>query len=214
LNFVALDVETANSDVASICQIGIAKYAAGQLVDEWSSLIDPEDDFDFMNVAIHGITAQAIAGCPTLPEVLDVLDRYLSNAICVCHTHFDRGSIRRAFEKYGFEQLNIVWLDSASVARRTWKDCAWRGYGLANICRMIGYEFEHHDALEDAKACGQVMLAAIDASGLDMESWLRRVKQPINPTKRSHGPVINRKGNPDGESLPVRSEIESKKYLE
>jgi DNA polymerase-3 subunit epsilon len=194
VNFVALDVETANSDVASICQIGIAKYAAGQMVDEWSSLIDPEDDFDFMNVAIHGITEQNVAGCPTLPEVLEVLDRYLSNAICVCHTNFDRGAIRRAFEKYGLDQLDIVWLDSASVARRAWKDCAWRGYGLANICRLIGYGFEHHDALEDAKACGQVMLAAIDASGLDIEAWLKRVKQPINLRKSSCGRRINRKG--------------------
>jgi len=43
MNFVAIDVETANSDMASICQIGIAKFENGILVEEWVSLVNPED---------------------------------------------------------------------------------------------------------------------------------------------------------------------------
>ena len=38
MNFVSVDVETANSDRASICQIGIAVFKDGKLVDEWVSL--------------------------------------------------------------------------------------------------------------------------------------------------------------------------------
>ncbi len=199
MNFIALDVETANADMASICQIGIAKYAEGKLVEEWSSLIDPEDYFDFINVDIHGITEEDIVGCPTFPEIVDILDRFLNNTISVSHTHFDTVSISRALEKYGLKKFNTVWLDSARVARRTWEECAWSGYGLANVCNKIGYEFKHHDALEDAKASGQVVLAAIEATGLDIESWLKRVKQPINPANSSSGSVINREGNPEGE---------------
>ena len=73
MNFIALDVETANADMASICQIGIARYAEGKLVEEWSSLIDPEDYFDFINVDIHGITEDDVVGCPTFPEIVDIL---------------------------------------------------------------------------------------------------------------------------------------------
>jgi DNA polymerase-3 subunit epsilon len=61
---VAIDVETANADMASICQIGLAKYSNGILVDEWSSLIDPKDYFDFINIDIHGITENDVAGAP------------------------------------------------------------------------------------------------------------------------------------------------------
>ena len=32
MEFVALDVETANPDMASICQIGVARFADGMLV--------------------------------------------------------------------------------------------------------------------------------------------------------------------------------------
>ncbi|MCP4612922.1 MAG: transposase [Planctomycetes bacterium] len=199
MNFIALDVETANADMASICQIGIAKYAEGKLVEEWSSLIDPEDYFDFINVDIHGITEDDVVGSPTFPEIIFILNRFLNNTICVSHTHFDRISINRALERYGLKEFNIVWLDSARVARRTWEECAWSGYGLANVCNKIGYEFKHHDALEDAKASGQVVLAAIEATGLDIDSWLKRVNQPINPANASSGSAINRKGNPEGE---------------
>ncbi len=199
MHFVAIDVETANADIASICQIGIAKYVGGKLVEEWSSLINPEDYFDFINIDIHGINEEDVVGSPTFPEIVNILSRFLNNEICVSHTHFDRVSIHRAFALYELKEFDTVWLDSAKVARRTWEDCAWSGYSLSSVCKKIGYKFKHHDALEDAKACGQVLLAAIEATGLDIESWLKRVKQPIDPANSSSGSAINREGNPEGE---------------
>ena len=55
MKFVAIDVETANADMASICQIGIARCEGGVITDEWTSYVDPEDYFDGVNVSIHGI---------------------------------------------------------------------------------------------------------------------------------------------------------------
>ncbi len=199
MNFVAIDVETANSDMASICQIGIAKFENGALVEEWVSLLNPQDYFDFINISIHGIDESDVADAPIFSEVLDKLKYFLDGAICVCHTHFDRVSIAKAFQKYSIAPLNIYWLDSARVARRTWEEFAWSGYGLANVCQKIGYEFNHHDALEDAKASGQVLLAAIKESKLDLDMWVKRVKQPINPEHSSQGAAIQRIGNPEGD---------------
>ena len=199
MEFVAIDVETANADMASICQIGLAKYRDGQLIEERSSLINPEDYFDFINIDIHGITEEDVADAPKLPEVVVDLSNYLSGSVSVSHTHFDRVSIGQAFEKYSLTPIETVWLDSARVARRTWKECAWSGYGLANVCEIIGYKFKHHDALEDAKASGQVLIKAIEKTGLNLEAWLKRVNQPIDPQNSSCGSAIKRDGNPDGE---------------
>lgn len=199
MDFVAIDVETANADMASICQIGIAKYNNGMLVEEWSSLIDPEDYFDFINIDIHGITEEDVEGKPTFPEIFNQLGSLLNDAICVSHTHFDRVSISRALTKYDLPNFDTTWLDSARVARRTWEEFAWGGYGLANICNKIGYQFKHHDALEDAKASGHVLLAAIEETGLDVNAWLKRTKQPIDPANVSSGAAIKRDGNPEGE---------------
>lgn len=196
MEFIAIDVETANADMASICQIGLAKYRDGVLEQEWSTLIDPEDYFDSINIGIHGITEKDVRNAPTLAEVALKLSEFMSDSVCVSHTHFDRVSVRKAFEKYSLAQLNITWLDSARVARRTWEECAWSGYGLANVCRIIGYEFKHHDALEDAKAAGQVILAAIDKTGLDIDAWIYRISKPIGCDSSAS---IQREGNSEGE---------------
>ena len=116
MDFVAIDVETANADMASICQIGVAKYNNGILIEEWSSLIDPEDYFDFFNVGVHGITEEDVEGKPTFPEIFNQLNSLLDGEICVSHTHFDRVSISRALTKYGLPDIDTTWLDSARVA--------------------------------------------------------------------------------------------------
>lgn len=199
MDFTAIDVETANPDLSSICQIGIARFSDGELVDEWSTLIDPEDYFDSVNVSIHGIEQRMVKGQPKLPKVAEHIRRYLEKTVSVCHTHFDRVALSRAFAKYNLQPINTAWLDSARVVRRTWQDLAWKGYGLANVCKKIGYEFKHHDALEDAKAAGYVLVAALRESRQDLDAWQHRVNQPIDLERSIAAACIQREGNPDGD---------------
>ncbi len=199
MDFVAIDVETANPDMASICQIGIARFSDGELIDEWVSLIDPEDHFDDVNVSIHGICKEMVKGQPKLPELADKLHDLMDGTVTVCHTHFDRLAVAKAFNRYKLPAIANTWLDSARVVRRTWKDLSWRGYGLASVCRKIGYEFKHHDALEDAKAAGHVLLAAMQESETDLEGWLDRVNYPIGVPHQIGDRTIHREGAPDGD---------------
>lgn len=198
MHFVAIDVETANADMASICQIGLVKCENGVLSDEWKSYVDPEDYFDGINVSIHGIDESVVKGAPTFPELADTLRSYLAGKVVVCHTHFDRVAMHQAAQRYGVDAPESIWLDSARVARCAWKQCAWKGYGLHNVCQMLGYKFKHHDALEDAKAAAHVLLAAVEKSGLDVEGWLERLGHPIELTASSSATVIGREGNPEG----------------
>ncbi|MBM4287182.1 MAG: transposase [Deltaproteobacteria bacterium] len=198
MNFVAIDLETANADMASICQIGLVIFENGYLSGEWKTYIDPEDYFDEINISIHGIDETTVRGAPKFPEVANNLRSYLEDKIVICHTHFDRVAMHQATQKYGIRAPECIWLDSARVARRTWKECAWKGYGLYNVCKMLGYDFNHHDALEDAKAAAHIILAAINESGIDIEGWLKRVRQPIDPKAISTGKAIEREGNPEG----------------
>ena len=178
-DFIALDVETANSDVASICQIGIAIYADGRQIDEWSSLIDPECHFDYWNIRIHQITADDVAQSPCFADVFETLQQLMTNTVCVSHTHFDRSAMNRACERYELPLIETTWLDSVRVARRTWHDIPSGSYNLKSVCNLIGYEFQHHDALEDARAAGEIILAASRETGLDIPGWLQRVEQPV-----------------------------------
>lgn len=197
MRFIVIDVETANADMASICSIGVAAFEDGALASEWYSLIDPNDFFDPVNISIHGISEGEVQGAPTFRDVASDIDRFLGGQVVVTHTHFDRVAMHQAAGRWSITAPSCAWLDSARVARRTWAECARSGYGLANVCKMIGYTFEHHNALEDAKAAGHVMLAAMQESGLDLDAMQRRVLQPIDPSS-SGAASITRDGNPDG----------------
>lgn len=197
MKFVAIDVETANADMASICSIGVAAFEDGALASEWYSLIDPDDFFDPVNISIHGIQESDVQGAPTFRDIVSEIDRFLGGQVVVTHTHFDRVAMHQAAARWSITAPTCSWLDSARVARRTWAECARSGYGLANVCKMIGYTFEHHNALEDAKAAGHVMLAAMQESGFDLDAIQKRVLQPIDPSS-SGSASIKRDGNPDG----------------
>jgi len=205
MNFVAIDVETANADMGSICQIGLAKYVNGVLSDEWKTYIDPEDYFDEINVGIHGIDESVVVGAPIFSKVIGTLHTYLDDSVVVCHTHFDRVAMQQAFRRYKVApELHGRWLDSARVVRRTWKEYAWKGYGLRNVCEMLGYDFKQHDALEDAKAAAHVLMAAVKQSGIDIDGWFDRVRRPIDPEANSSREAIKREGNAEG---PLHGEV-------
>jgi DNA polymerase III subunit epsilon len=59
VNFVVLDVETANPDLSSICQIGVATFRNGAIHNKWQSLINPQE-FQAINISIHGIDEKAV----------------------------------------------------------------------------------------------------------------------------------------------------------
>ncbi len=208
MDFVAIDVETANADMSSICQIGLVYFKEGELCEEWKYYVDPKDFFDEINISIHGINESIVQGAPQLPEIADTLYKFLDDKITVCHTHFDRVSIRKAFDKYSIRHPENIWLDSARVARRAWKEFAWKGYGLHNICEKLEYKFKHHDALEDAKAAGYIMLTAMQQSCLDLEGWLKRVNEPISGQLIRQKSDVNPEGSLHGEVIVFTGALE------
>lgn len=197
VNFIAIDVETANADMSSICQMGIAVFRNGKLTGEWGTLIDPQTYFDDINVRIHGISPEEIKGAPRFPQIFPDISKLLQENITAIHMPFDRVAIQQAADLHDLDLPVTTWLDTARVARRTWSEFSHKGYGLANVCKKIGYQFKHHDALEDAKASGEILLAASRETGLDLEGWTKRITQPIDLSKNTPS-SIKRDGNPEG----------------
>jgi len=196
MDFIAIDIETANVDLSSICQIGLATYKDKELSDEWKTYVDPEDEFDPINISIHGIDEDTVKGAPTIRDIAEKITAKLACKTIISHTAFDRVALHQSFTKNRIQLPEYEWLDTARIARRTWEEFAWKGYGLQNICAFLGYKFGHHDALEDAKAAAQVLLAAMDKSGLNISDWVKRIRYPIGSQGDNAG--ITRIGNPEG----------------
>lgn len=195
MKFVALDVETANPDMSSICQIGIVHFDDGKVVDYWSSLVDPKDYFDGMNVSIHGIGEDDVRGAPDFKQASIEVRRRLGNQIVAIHTAFDRNAIARASLKHAVEVPECFWLNTASVARRAWPEVAQKGYGLSALSKKFGIEFEHHNAVEDARAAGLILIRAMGEANLDLDGWLDRVRRPLGANGSD---CMTRNGNPEG----------------
>ncbi|MEQ9565641.1 MAG: exonuclease domain-containing protein, partial [Pseudomonadales bacterium] len=170
-------------------------FENGRLRTEWKSLVDPQDFFDPFNSSVHGIEPHHVTGAPIFSTIATDFFDLLGDHPVVAHTHFDRTAIAQTCRKYGIFPPILRWLDSARVARRAWPQFAMKGYGLKNVCTHIGYSFEHHDALEDAKAAGHVLIAAIRESGISLDEWFGRVTKPIDLEKSGSDA---RQGNPDG----------------
>lgn len=196
--FIAFDVETANTDPASICQIGIAIYANGELFKTYSHLINPECVFNDHNVAIHGIEEEDVAEAQLFSEILPPISDLLSDYPVVSHTMFDRNAMQKACEKYGLDFPNFDWVDSSMIARRAWTDVAQKGYGLPNLCNRIGFDYEPHDAKEDAVACGAVVLAALEHTKWSFEQAVLESRKR-NSSSKWAGKNITRIGEAEGE---------------
>lgn len=211
-DFIALDVETANADLASICSVGLVHFRKGEVFKSLTILVDPQDDFDPTNVAIHGIRPEDIVGKPTMAQVFPAVGGVLQDVAVVHHSPFDRTALAQAAGRYGTGGFPCIWLDTLQVARRTWDRFREDGgYGLANLAATFGIAFKHHDAAEDARAAGLVMLRAIADSARTLEEWVDDVgyastetcaPQRIRPPLRYNSRVAQ-DGVPDG---PLRGE--------
>lgn len=195
MEFITIDVETANPDFSSICQIGLCHYKDGVLIKEFNQYLNPDDWFDDFNTMIHGITENDIADKPLLSEKWNEINDFVGGKVVVSHTSFDRTALHTACLKYDID-LDWGWSDSAKMLRRSFEEYRYTGYGLKNICKAWGYKFKHHDALEDAKACGFVVLEIMNRTNSNIEDLVKLAGYRNNPNSPARG--ITRDGSPGG----------------
>jgi DNA polymerase III subunit epsilon len=114
--FFALDVETANHDRGSICQIGVACVRHDNSIETWVTYVDPQVD-RWVFTYLHGISARTVQGAPTFAEVLPVLQDALNGATIYQHSGFDRSAVAAACITCGLPIPQWKWRDSVYVAR-------------------------------------------------------------------------------------------------
>lgn len=174
LDFTAIDFETANGSAASACSVGMAKVRDGRVVDTAYWLIRPplgHDEFLEWNVRIHGIMAVDVVGAPLWSEQLPALLEFASGDHLVAHNaRFDMGVIASACAATSTPTPTIDYLCSLQVARKTYHLDSYR---LPVAAMAAGFEdFEHHNALADARACAAIIVHAAARHGASTVSEL------------------------------------------
>lgn len=190
--FFALDVETANGDRSSICQIGVACVRADDGIETWMSYVDPHTE-NFSFSMIHGITASTVRGAPSFTEVLPTLKAAIGEGLVYQHSSFDRSAINAVCSREGMLPPSWNWRDSVGVARKAWPELRGNGgHGLASLKRHLDLRFQHHDAGEDARAAAEVVLraeAAPSRAGFNDEATAKAAAKAKAEAEGSPGPT-------------------------
>lgn len=163
MDFVAIDFETANSKRASVCAVGLVDVRGGKIVDEYYTLVNPHDDFDYFCIAVHGITPDQVENAPSFADIWPELSRRIEDRVLVAHNaSFDMSVLRRSAETLGLELPPIRYMCSCLLARKIWPEMP--NHKLNTVTRQLGLNaFKHHDALEDARAAARIFLRCSEA---------------------------------------------------
>lgn len=177
--FIAFDVETANRNAHSICQVGLACVDDWGQITTFSLLVDPAEPFSEFNTQLHGIGADACRHAPTFPSVIAAIAPLMVQQPIVQHSSFDSRAVAAACGWHGLDVPHLHWVDSITIARRAWPEFKGNGgHGLGHLKQALSLDFQHHDAGEDARAAAQVVLAAEVKTGRSFVEILARQAAP------------------------------------
>lgn len=183
---VAVDVETPNGKVPSICQIGLVVAEFGDIVKTESILVNPETWFDDFNIAVHGILPSDVEDAPTFPALWPRIAPFFADSVVVAHNAaFDLGVITGTLERYGIPVPDITYACTVQMARRRFSRETYGSYRLDTLCAAFDILLEnHHDALCDAKACYRLyreLLTDFGPDPRDIRPYRRKAAKPIAP---------------------------------
>ncbi|WP_284769545.1 exonuclease domain-containing protein [Corynebacterium rhinophilum] len=172
LDFVAVDVETANDNWGSICQIGAVRYRDGQETASQSWLCTPPpglEHFAEINISIHGITAADVEGAMPFGTAAAELFDFIGSDVIVAHNvQFDSSALRSGLLAAGADVPTIPLACSLALSRDASKQgvISVANHKLPTVVKHLGgASFTHHDATEDARAAGNIITALAQRFG-------------------------------------------------
>lgn len=159
-DFVAIDFETANRHMGSVCSVGIVIVRNGKIEDKLYSLIYPKPDyFTYWTTQVHGLTMEDVKEAEPFPCVWQQIAGKIKGMPLVAHNSpFDEGCLKAAFKEYGMEYPGYEFYCTCRASRRLLRN-EIPNHRLETVAGHLGYDLRrHHHALADAEACAFIAL--------------------------------------------------------
>ena len=184
--FCVFDLETTGLSRISdqITEIGAVIVKNGEIVDTYSSLVNPQMELSEENIKLTGITNGMVREARTIDEVLPEFMSFAGDRILVAHNaSFDTGFIRRECRRLGIPFKN-TYLDTLGLSRFVNSELKKHKLDIVAKHMRVG-EFEHHRALADADITGKILIAMFEKlknDGVeDTESLINAIKANTDP---------------------------------
>jgi DNA polymerase-3 subunit epsilon len=151
-NLVFVDLETTGGNPAyhRITEVGIVRMQRGELLEEWSSLVNPECTISPYIEAFTGISSEMVADAPLFAGIGATVLEKLRGAVFVAHNaRFDYSFLRSEFRKIGIDYTADV-LCTVKLSRRLFPEHA--RHNLDAVMERHGLSCSaRHRALGDAR---------------------------------------------------------------
>lgn len=176
MRYAIVDIETTGVSYmhGKITEVAILIHDGHRIVDEYSTLINPEQKIPYRITQLTGINNKMVEDAPKFYEVAAKIVGITEDCVFVAHNvSFDYNFMRQEFRSLGYdyqrEKLCTVKLSRKLIPYK-------RSYSLANLCRDLHIENLHpHRALGDAKATAKLfeILLAIEPNpgGLPLQGF-------------------------------------------
>ncbi len=159
-----VDLETTGGTAAQhrVIEVGIVLLDGGEVVEAWSSLVNPGLRIPAGIENFTGITNEMVSGAPSFDELKHEVRRRLDGRLFVAHNaRFDYGFVRNEFRRCG-EKFSAPVLCTVRLSRALFQDQP--RHNLDALIERHGLECEQrHRALGDA-AVLPALLAAFERS--------------------------------------------------
>lgn len=171
VTFVVVDLETTGGapGARAITEIGAVRVRGGQVLAEFSTLVNPGVVIPAQITVLTGITNAMVANAPSVRASLDSFLQWArleeASTVLVAHNaRFDVGHLRAASR-----ELDLPWprpqvVDTLALARRAWDRTVVPNHRLSTLAGFVGAQTTPtHRALDDARATVDVLHHALEA---------------------------------------------------
>ncbi|WP_250278627.1 PolC-type DNA polymerase III [[Clostridium] colinum] len=216
--YVIFDLETTglNREYNKIIEIGAVKVKNGQIIDRFSTFINPHENLSKEIVNLTNITDDMLVEAPEESEMLPKFFEFFGNSVLVAHNaKFDMGFIKKWAERNGKIVKNTV-LDTVGLSRTIFPDMA--KHTLNVIAKKLDISLEnHHRAVDDAEATANIFIKFTEIlkkeyniNNLDGVNELARTNIDVKKLRPNHAIILvkNQKGLRNLYELISKSNLE------
>ena len=161
-DFVVFDIETTGFSPVSnkIIEIGAVKVSGGEIVDRFSTFVNPQVPIPFEITQLTSIKDEMVMDAPVIEEILPRFLEFSEGCVMVAHNaNFDMSFIMENCRRQGFSDV-FTFVDTMQISRAILTDQA--KHTLDAVCKTLGISLEnHHRAVDDAEATAHVFVKFI-----------------------------------------------------
>jgi DNA polymerase-3 subunit epsilon len=189
VTFACLDLETTGGAPpdSRITEIGAVKCRGGEPVGTFHTLVDPGVPIPRFITHLTGIDETAVRGAPPVEAALPSLLEFLRGSVFVAHNaSFDFRFLNHDLARLGYEPIEGPPVCTARLARRVLAQDVpnVRLHTLAEFFRTAVRPT--HRALDDARACAEVLHGLLDLGGRLGILTLTDLHQAVRARGRPH----------------------------